>query len=380
MSRVADVLELLSTADDRWTTLRADGRAWQHGAVALEAFLRGVPERSRSRMGRAGGDGDGAPDSEESWRVWLAGRTTQRAEFKVEDDPYVVVRDGAFWWSWSPRYGRQTNDGRPNMEVGLAPALDLLEPAGALGLLDIEVLNEGRLAGRLAFLVRGVAAETLDVPEDLARGAPGLGAGADEYLLHVDAERGVLLRSEARLRGRPFRIVEMRSVAFDEAFEPGIFDPPGPAAEEVVSLQDERLVPIDELANAAGFPVWVPERVRADATIDATISPAIPRLGVPAAVRLTYATFDPDEDEPFWLSLVESPEPMPAPPEVSWREEGELRVGSPDRIGRARVRLVRAGTHVELTGEGMAERDLLAFSRSLVPLPPGPPALAPRGA
>lgn len=378
MSRLGDVLELLSTADDRWTTLRADGRAWRHGAVALEAFLGGLPERRRSRMAAPGRDA--VRESEESWRVWLAGRTNRRAEFTVEDDPYVVVRDGASWWSWSPRYGRQTNDGRPNMEVGLGPALDLLEPAGTLGLLNIDVVNEGRLAGRPAFLVRATPGQGLDVPENLPAGAPGLGVGADEYLLHVDAERGVLLRSEARLRGRPFRIVEMRSVAFDEAFEPGIFDPPGPAAEEVVSLQDDRLVPIDELANAAGFPVWVPERVRADATIDATISPAIPRLGVPAAVRVTYATFDPDEDEPFWLSLVESREPMPAPPEVAWREEGELRVGSPDRTGRARVRLFRAGTHVELTGEGMAERDLLAFSRSLVPLPPGPPALAPRRA
>ena len=43
----------------------------------------------------------------------------------------------------------------------------------------------------------------------------GLGIGADEYVLAVDAQQGVLLRSEARLHAHPFKVIEMTEVAFD---------------------------------------------------------------------------------------------------------------------------------------------------------------------
>jgi outer membrane lipoprotein-sorting protein len=45
----------------------------------------------------------------------------------------------------------------------------------------------------------------------------------DELLLTVDAQRGVLLRTEARLAGTSYRIVEMDEVSFDEEFGPEVF-------------------------------------------------------------------------------------------------------------------------------------------------------------
>jgi outer membrane lipoprotein-sorting protein len=53
---------------------------------------------------------------------------------------------------------------------------------------------------------------------EVDRAQSELGRGADEHLLHIDAERGVILRSEARLEGRPFRIIEMEQISFDERF------------------------------------------------------------------------------------------------------------------------------------------------------------------
>jgi len=44
------------------------------------------------------------------------------------------------------------------------------------------------------------------------------------YLLTVDAERGVLLRTEARQARLAYRIVEMDEVSFDEDFGPEVFE------------------------------------------------------------------------------------------------------------------------------------------------------------
>ncbi len=56
-------------------------------------------------------------------------------------------------------------------------------------------------------------------------GVHGLGAGAHDYELLVDAERGVLLRSEARLEGRAFRTIEVTSIRFDGRVDDGVFEP-----------------------------------------------------------------------------------------------------------------------------------------------------------
>jgi hypothetical protein len=45
--------------------------------------------------------------------------------------------------------------------------------------------------------------------------------GADEYMLSVDAEQGVLLRTEAR--EQPFKVIEMTEVEFDVDLPPGTF-------------------------------------------------------------------------------------------------------------------------------------------------------------
>jgi hypothetical protein len=47
--------------------------------------------------------------------------------------------------------------------------------------------------------------------------------GADDYLLSVDAEVGVILRLASRLRGEEFDVFEVLDIAFDEALAEGTF-------------------------------------------------------------------------------------------------------------------------------------------------------------
>jgi hypothetical protein len=46
----------------------------------------------------------------------------------------------------------------------------------------------------------------------------------DDVLLTVDAQRGVRLRTEARIATVAYRVVEMNEVSFDEAFAPGVVE------------------------------------------------------------------------------------------------------------------------------------------------------------
>ena len=50
-----------------------------------------------------------------------------------------------------------------------------------------------------------------------------LGVGADDYMLSIDAERGILLRTEARVREEPFTVIEMTEAEFDVDLPPETF-------------------------------------------------------------------------------------------------------------------------------------------------------------
>ena len=51
-----------------------------------------------------------------------------------------------------------------------------------------------------------------------------LGTGADLYQLVIDAELGILLRSEADFRGDAFRVIEVDAIGVDEQFSEATFD------------------------------------------------------------------------------------------------------------------------------------------------------------
>jgi outer membrane lipoprotein-sorting protein len=222
MGNLAAVLELLHDADSRWRTLRAVGREWRHTGRSQSAFdahfLAVEAASSPGSVSRLTGYGPvrdvPIPDEMETrWRLWIDVGGRKRAEFSVGDDYVVVVFDGPTWWSWSSRDRGRTNGGRPYSQHGSGPAQVLLETPSALAALLLEFLGDDQIASRATFSVRGRPRGAND-PRS-AYELSGLGVGADEYLLAVDAERGVLLRCEARLRDRPFMVIEMTEVTFD---------------------------------------------------------------------------------------------------------------------------------------------------------------------
>jgi hypothetical protein len=63
-----------------------------------------------------------------------------------------------------------------------------------------------------------------------------IGSGSDEYRFNIDVETGVILRSEARLEGRPFRILVMTELVIDPDLDEAILQIEPPEGEQFVSV------------------------------------------------------------------------------------------------------------------------------------------------
>lgn len=189
----------------------------------------------------------------------------------------------------------------------------------------------------------------------------------------VDAERGVLLRSEARIGDKPLRIIEMETVAFDEEMGEDVFAPPTDRAIEPAWVP--RPVSLNQLPHEVPFTVFVPEHPPFGVE-DVDIHPHDRRYGIPEQIHIAFASnFFGEDDRQFWL--VESAEPLPGRDAVEWREANAVRFGEdldidpPLRI----VQLERLGTHIEVRSYYLEMEELLDLARSLVPLREEPPSL-----
>ncbi len=316
MSELADLLELLHTSDRQWRTVRLAGREWRHEARLLEAFRRGIPRRRGAVA--VFGHGSATPEPterDERWALWVAPDRRVRAEFSVGHEQLVAVLQDDRWWHWSPSTGGQTNaaDSGERGSHGTGPGSAPLETASILPALSFEITGRVETAGRRAMAVTATpvpSARDLRVPS----GLHGIGSGADEYRLLVDAERGVLLRSEARLRGEPFRVLEVEAIGFDEEMPPETFVLKLPRAQEFSLPPEYRDVPVERLPGEVPFTVLVPEHPpvaedpaeSVEPPRQATIMPPAPRWSIPLHVHLTYQ-LGPGRI----LTLRESAEPMP---------------------------------------------------------------------
>jgi outer membrane lipoprotein-sorting protein len=374
VSELGDVLELMHTSEQRWRSLCAAGREWRHAALNLEAFMRMAERRRPGSVAVFGGLSEEVEEPEESestWRLWMEGRRRIRAEFAVGHGEMVTaVVDGPTWWSWAPSTGALTNEGSENTETGLGRGTALVHPAVILPAIDLEIRGRTRKLDRSVYEVVATPSEG-DEEEQNAGLLHGVGSGAEQYTLLVDGERGVLLRTEARLHGRPFLILEMDEVAFDQALPAETFTLVPPSGQEFEAVPRSRSLLLEELPAAVGFTVLVPERAPDDTDTDVMIEPALPRYGVPEHANITYHTFNRDAT-PMSLTLRESGAAMPLPDKTEWREvEGIVVAEDPHTDPPTiRVRLEMQGTHVELSSRDLPVRQLLDMGRSLVPLPP----------
>ena len=183
-------------------------------------------------------------------RVWVEG-ARYRAETEQQGHASVTVSDGEQVWHWNPSMGAVVHDAG-NSTSGWDVILD---PRELLAAGDLEPAGHREVIGRDALVVEGrVPAGEPFRPFDSLR------LGTTDFELLVDAERGVVLRTEARLDGRPFHVRELLEVAFDEPLPDETFvyePPPGETVrthEEAFSIEH---VSIDEAARRASFQVWV---------------------------------------------------------------------------------------------------------------------------
>ncbi len=215
-----------------WKTLRAQGTEWRDFDLLHEAFIRKHQPGPNTVMIQ--GVADRPSRSVEQWSLRIELPDTVRTEFGVFGEHVTAVIKGAHWWSISSHDEPRTNDGNPKSRHGTGPGYPLTEPRRLVFGLELEPQGETTFAGRPVVRVSATPVEAgsagrLDLLA-LDDAVIGLGTEADRYELLVDAERGLILRSEAQLEGSPFLVIEMQEVGFDESFPEETFTlepPPG---------------------------------------------------------------------------------------------------------------------------------------------------------
>ena len=231
MRDLGDVLELLHTSPDRWNTLRLAGREWRHLARFNRAWEKSIAAAQRnsrvvSVMSFAPalipGEQLAPPEATvEQWRLWHAKPDKIRTEFPVGTETVTAVFEGSQWWSWSRSMGHLTNSAGLQASHGLGPAQVLVETPTLLGSLKLQTVSRVTFLSRSAYVVRAT-------PAILDEHAPpfvlhALGAGADRYELVVDAEIGVVWRSQAELGGEAFRVLEVDEFGINELLDDDLF-------------------------------------------------------------------------------------------------------------------------------------------------------------
>ena len=229
VSDLGDVLELMHSSSQRWSTLRLAGHEWRNREAFSRAWEHHFDEVRKTGTATLHSvalrrvDGVEPPDeSREDWRVWLAKPDDRRAEFQVGDEVVTAVFHGGSWWSWSPSRGFITNKGAPNASHGFGPGEPLIDPAIHLASLQLQMTDRTTFLTRPAYVVTALPQQVSQHGFDATFHM--LGTGADLYRLVVDAAVGVLLRVQAEFQGEAFRVIEVDDIAINERFGDATFD------------------------------------------------------------------------------------------------------------------------------------------------------------
>jgi hypothetical protein len=193
------------------------------------------------------------------------------------------------------------------------------------------------------------------------------GAGAEEYRLAVDAERGVLLSLAALRGGRAFQLFETHQVRYDVTIEQRRFEvPPATTGRARPSLPDE---PLEALGAAElGFAALLPSPSPSPVAPHAALFEHDRRGSGPRHLVLSYVVVDPEKGR-GQLRLTQAASPLPRPRPDEWQREGDLEVAE-DQYGalrRRRVRAERHGVHVELESAVLPMSRLVEIVATLRP-------------
>ena len=231
-----EISGLLFGARERYRSVRATVRHRRHGDLATEAINRYVEYGFRHGILTNFDPPYYEPrywkyeDSEEVSRLWHERPDRWRQETDPSDGSgttYRVVDGKGPWWfykppdwaDWSPT--NEPKEFSPDRELsGLLDPYELRYDEVRFSTVGTEPMTFG--GGSDESVREIVVVEAEAISWDYAPLEP-FEAGADDYLLSVDAEVGVILRLASRLRGEEFDVFEVLDIAFDEAFPEGTF-------------------------------------------------------------------------------------------------------------------------------------------------------------
>jgi outer membrane lipoprotein-sorting protein len=303
VTELGDLLVLLHGARGRISTVRATVRTWRHMRRQGEALQRAGWTTYAQIAGAR-------EQFEEVVRVWLAPPGCVREEREGSAGTSVAVSRSPHWWRYDEVNGAMSNQGAPDSDSGVGEELQwLLDPAPMIGLLEFDTIVHAARAGRPVLRVRAV-------PRTPSHGGDGslarLGAaGADELLLDVDAQRGMLLRIESRFEREPIALSEVVEIAFDEAFDDATFvftPPPGERVRSVLELSPVRHeLTIEQAVELAPFTVWIPARLPAGWEADIGFAAEQDQPPMAPHVYLHYRA----ADGTHALSIAEAPADRP---------------------------------------------------------------------
>ncbi|MGH9280571.1 MAG: hypothetical protein ACRD12_21065 [Acidimicrobiales bacterium] len=237
----------------------------------------------------------------------------------------------------------------------------MLAPADLLPDFDFTLTGALDVAGRAAIGARAV-------PRPLGHGlrfGPWTAQGADEVMLAVDRQSGVLLRAESRLQGAPFVVQEVTSLVLDEPLDDEVFRFVSPDGSPVRSPREAFSRPeeasVEEVARRASFTVLLPGRLPEGWTIEVSYLP--PSVRPPRPESATLHLLDGRDAMPR-ARVREAAEPLPDV--LDWTEL--VRDGRRILVDRDEAKAEIEGTHVRATGN--VERDALVdIVASLRPVP-----------
>jgi len=380
MSELGDLLELLHGAGDGFQTLASRWRCWRHDERMHAAFMAGRVG-SGSVWGVYGEGPPQPPEHEEEVRLWVARPDRMREEHDNGDGGQATlsVRVGSTWWSYSPRMGAMTNDGDEHHQHGIGQMFQaLLDPARVMGLFDIEVTGCGERASH-AVICTVWRPRALTDHDQFA--LHQLGSGAQEHAIEVDAERGVLLRLEARFAGEPMAISEAVDVTFDADLDPELFRFVAPGGEPPQAAHSlHRFHPgvaLHEAAAMVAFTVYALCDVPVGWELTVSVHLGSKRPPIPAAVHLNYRSNDAAAAVNIGLG--------PAETHDEWRldEAEEIKRGDQtlrirrrtDTWSQAQLSTVLGNTTVTMNSDNLSADDLIELADRLVAASDAPPSL-----
>lgn len=241
-----DLSGFLLGAKHRYRTARARIRRIINGALATESARRFLDWRIANMPPRGGFfylyatdeehetspeyDPPGYEEHEdlaESSRLWHEPPGRWRQETYAASGTEYEASDGGERWTYDPAFGAHYTDRNYGASRGHPGLAFLLDPEK----IGYEIGDSGpcRELDRGAPVAGRETRQLLVPSESWYHPAHILADGANDHLLSVDAETGVILRAAARLGGEEFHVVEAMEIHFDERLPDSTFrlDLPG---------------------------------------------------------------------------------------------------------------------------------------------------------